>query len=380
MKLSIYSGLAFIIMAVLALAGCRRESVDVGDFDKTVYAPQYASGFEIKGADGRQSTLITVSNPWQGADSIRTRLFIARGDEKAPEGFDGQVLEGDAKRIVVMSSTHIAMLDVLGSANKVVGVSGKDFISNEKVRTNKNVGDIGFDGNVNYELLLSLEPDLVLLYGVNGASSMENKLKELKIPYMYVGDYLEESPLGKAEWLVAVAEVTGQREKGTKVFSGIPERYNALKKMVADAALPAPKVMLNTPYNDTWFMPSAESYAVRLISDAGGDFIYKKNTGNASAPVDMEEAYVLASKADVWLYPGQARNLDEVRKMVPKFTDTPPLRNGRIFNNNRRLSPAGGNDYFESAVIRPDVVLRDLIKIFHPELVREEFVYHKQMK
>lgn len=368
------------MMVVLALSGCRKESADVGDFDKTVYAPQYASGFEIKGADGHQSTIITVSNPWQGADSIRTRLFIARGGEKAPEGFEGQVLEGEAKRIVAISSTHIAMLDALGSAEKVVGVSGKDFISNEKVRTNKEVGDIGFDGNVNYELLLSLEPDLVLLYGVNGASSMETKLKELGIPYMYVGDYLEESPLGKAEWLVAVSEVTGQREKGKQVFSGIPVRYNALKKMVGDAALPAPKVMLNTPYNDTWFMPSAESYAVRLISDAGGDFIYKKNTGNASAPVDMEEAYVLASKADVWLYPGQARTLDEVRKMVPKFTDTPPFRNGRIFNNNRRLTSAGGNDYFESAVVRPDVVLRDLIRIFHPELVKEDFVYHKQMK
>ena len=135
----------------------------------------------------------------------------------------------------------------------------------------------------------------MLLYGVNGASSMEGKLKELGIPFMYVGDYLEESPLGKAEWLVALAEVAGKRAEGETAFAEIPVRYNALKKRVTDAALDAPSVMLNIPYGDSWFMPSTKSYAVRLIADAGGDYIYKKNTGNASAPIDLEEAYLLAS-------------------------------------------------------------------------------------
>ncbi len=373
--------LAVVALCAIVVAACGRKSVSLEDFDKPVYMLEYASGFDIKGADSKQSVLLTVTNPWQGADGIAVQLFIARDGETAPEGFDGQVLEGDAERIVAMSSTHIAMLDAIGEVDRVVGVSGIDYISNPDIQARRDrIGDVGYEGNINYELLLSLDPDLVLLYGVNGASAMEGKLKELGIPFMYVGDYLEESPLGKAEWLVALSEVVGCRSEGEKVFAEIPVRYNALKQRVAENALDAPSVMLNMPYGDSWFMPSAGSYAVRLIEDAGGDYIYKKNTGNASTPVDMEEAYLLASAADLWLNVGMASTLGEVKAACPKFVDTRCFLNGDVYNNNACTNAAGGNDYFESAVVHPDLVLRDLVKIFHPELVEEPFVYYKRLK
>lgn len=373
--------IGIIFLLSLVIASCTGNSSKIEDFNKTVYAPGYASGFDIKGAEGRESVIITSTNPWQGADSVTTQLFIARDGETVPEGFTGQVLEGNANRIVAMSSTHVAMLDAVGAANTIVGVSGLDYISNKDIQSRRDsVGDVGFEGNINYELLLSLDPDIVLLFGVNGANAMEGKLKELGIPFMYVGDYLEESPLGKAEWIVALSEVIGQCDKGEKVFKEIPVRYNALKKKVADNAIDAPSVMLNTPYNDSWFMPSTKSYAVQLIQDAGGDFIYKKNTGNASLPIDMEEAYLLASQADMWLNLGMANSLDDVKTMAPKFTDIRCFRNGYLYNNNARTNAAGGNDYYESAVVNPNLVLRDLIKIFHPELVEEDFVYYKKLK
>ena len=373
--------LAVVALCAIVVAACGRKSVSLEDFDKPVYMLEYASGFDIKGADSKQSVLLTVTNPWQGADGIAVQLFIARDGETAPEGFDGQVLEGDAERIVAMSSTHIAMLDAIGEVDRVVGVSGIDYISNPDIQARRDrIGDVGYEGNINYELLLSLDPDLVLLYGVNGASGMEPKLRELGIPFLYVGDYLEESPLGKAEWLVVLSEVVGKRAEGEKVFAEIPVRYNALKQRVAENTLDAPSVMLNMPYGDSWFMPSTESYAVRLIKDAGGDYIYKKNMGNASTPIDMEEAYLLASAADMWLNVGMANTLGEVKAACPKFVDTRCFLNGDVYNNNACTNAAGGNDYFESAVVHPDLLLRDLVKIFHPELVEEPFVYYKRLK
>jgi len=375
------SFLSLCLLIVLLTACNGKKTASISDFSNQLYTPEYASGFSIKGADGYESSIITVTNPWQGADSITTQLFIARGGESAPEGFTGQVLEGDASRIVAMSSTHIAMLDAVGEAGRVVGVSGIDYISNPVISANRDsIGDVGYEGNINYELLISLDPDLVLLYGVNGASSMEGKLNELGIPFMYVGDYLEESPLGKAEWMVALSEVVGKRTEGEQVFGGIPVRYNDLKKRVADTVLDAPSVMLNTPYGDSWFMPSTESYVARLVKDAGGDYIYKKNTGNASLPIDLEEAYKLTSEADMWLNVGMANSLDELRTSCPKFSDTRCFRNGSVWNNNLKTNAAGGNDYYESAVVNPDILLRDLVKIFHPELVEEDFVYYKQLK
>ncbi len=375
------SFLSLCLLIVLLTACNGKKTASISDFSNQLYTPEYVSGFSIKGADGYESSIITVTNPWQGADSITTQLFIARGGESAPEGFTGQVLEGDASRIVAMSSTHIAMLDAIGEAGRVVGVSGIDYISNPVISANRDsIGDVGYEGNINYELLISLDPDLVLLYGVNGASSMEGKLNELGIPFMYVGDYLEESPLGKAEWMVALSEVVGKRTEGEQVFVGIPVRYNDLKKKVADTALDAPSVMLNTPYGDSWFMPSTESYVARLVKDAGGDYIYKKNTGNASLPIDLEEAYKLTSEADMWLNVGMANTLDELKTSCPKFSDTRCFRNGSVWNNNLKTNVAGGNDYYESAVVNPDILLRDLVKIFHPELVEEDFVYYKQLK
>ena len=126
--MKVLKNLSLMVLLALAFAGCRGKSSQLADFNKQLYAPEYASGFKIERADGRQSVLVSVMNPWQGADSVTTRLFISRNGEPVPEGFDGQVLEGDAQRIVAMSSTHIAMLDAIGETARVVGVSGLDYI------------------------------------------------------------------------------------------------------------------------------------------------------------------------------------------------------------------------------------------------------------
>ena len=351
------------------------------DYHHIIYSPTYATGFRIMGAEGKQSTIISVTNPWQTADHVETQLFIARDGEKAPSGFSGQVLQGDAKRVVCMSSSHIAMLDAIGAVENVVGVSGKDFISNSHIVANRHaIADVGYDGNINFELLVAQQPDIVLLYGVTGACTMQSKLDELGIPYIYIGEYVEQDPLGKTEWLVALAEIVGCREQGIAYFTEVPQRYNHLRSIAAAASSPMPKVMLNTPYADSWFMPSTSSYLARLIADAGGDYIYKKNTSNHSQPIDLEEAALLTTEADIWLHVEGVSSLHDLRQQYPKFANMPCVQRGEIYNCDKRRVLGGGNDYWESGVVQPDVILRDLIKIFHPELVSEAFVYYRKIE
>ena len=356
-------------------------SSNIDDYNVAVYTPTHATGFRIMGAEGKQSAIIRVTNPWQSANDVETMLFIARAGEKAPAGFRGQVLQGDAKRVVCMSSSHIAMLDAIGAVESVVGVSGKSFITNPYIVANRHsIADVGYDGNINFELLVAQRPDIVLLYGVTGACSMQSKLDELGIPYIYIGEYVEEDPLGKTEWVVALAEIVGHREQGIAYFSEIPQRYNHLKSMAAAASSPTPKVMLNTPYADSWFMPSTTSYLARLIADAGGDYIYKKNTSNYSQPIDIEEAALLTTEADIWLNVEGVSSLQDLRNQYPKFANMPCVLRGEIYSSDKRRVIGGGNDYWESGVVQPDIVLRDLIKIFHPELVAEEFVYYRKIE
>lgn len=374
----------YLLAVAFATVGCNRPATEMDAYSVSLYEPVHASGFEILGAEGVHSTLLKVLNPWQGAENTATLLFIARDGETAPPGFDGQIVAAGARRIVCMSSSHVAMLDALGQVDRVVGVSGKAYVSNPHVcEPGASVVDVGYDGNVDYESLLAQKPDLVLLYGIGGASGMESKLRELGIPFCYIGEYLEESPLGKAEWLVALSEITGSRAAGEAVFAPIPERYEALKKLVAKAASDKPRIMVNTPYAGSWFMASTASYAARLIADAGGDYIYRKNTSNRSVPIDPEEAYLLLSQADKWLIAGTASSLDELKAHYPKFADIRCVREGAVYNSNKRLNAAGGNDYWESGVVRPDVILHDLIAIFHPEVLAandRELYYYRRLE
>lgn len=375
---------ALCIMNCALLFSCsphRAQLDNLSEFSVPLYTPTEASGFSLTGKEGSQSTLLIISDPWQGADSVASSLFIARAGDEAPLAFTGQVLEGEAKRIAVTSSTHVAMLEALGATDRVVAVSGIDYITNPEILKRRDeIADIGYEGNFDYEALIAADPDIVLLYGVNGASSMEGKLKELQIPFIYIGDYVEQSPLGKAEWIVPIAEIIGQREKGEEEYTQISLRYEALRKKVAETVTESPKVMLNVPYGDSWFMPSTGSYVARLIKDAGADYVYTKETGNTSMPIDLEEAYTLASEADFWLNTDQMETLSMLAAKCPKFKDTEVMRAGRVYNNNLRSTPSRGNDFYESGAVRPDLILQDLVGIFHPELSAAPLFYYKKLK
>ncbi|MBQ8915746.1 MAG: ABC transporter substrate-binding protein [Alistipes sp.] len=366
----------------LLTIGCGDPRPTTDDFTHACYEPQYASGFEILATPEGRSTLLRVHNPWQGAGDNCSELFIRRNQEPLPKGFTGAVLEKPAQRIVCLSSSYIAMLDALGAVERVVGVSGIDFISNAYIRTHRaQIGDVGYDSNLNYELLVALDPDLVLLYGVSGASELEPKLRELAIPYLYIGEYLEQSPLGKAEWMVLMAELLDEREEGIRRFAPLPERYHALCDLVA-AAPARPRVMLNTPYRDTWYMPSVDNYVVQLIHDAGGDYLYPENQSNSSVAIDLERAYLLCAEADIWLHQGTIRSLAELQQRFPRFADVPCIKRGQLYNNTLRTTEAGGNDFWESGVVRPDRILQDLIRILHPELLpqAEDLYYYKPLQ
>ena len=371
---------AFILASLLLLVSCvSNKKTSLEAFNQDIYTPEYASGFKILGADNVQSTLIQVFNPWQGAKDVEMSYFISRNGEQAPAGFTGPTIPAGAKQIVCMSSSYIAMLDALGQADRIVAVSGIDYVSNPYIIAHKDsIKDMGPE--MNYELLLGLKPDVVLLYGIGDAqTAVTDKLKELSIPYMYVGEYLEESPLGKAEWMVALSELTDSREKGIEIFSEIPKRYQTLKDLTASVEQ-RPTVMFNTPWNDSWIMPSTKSYIAQLVNDAGADYIYKENTSNSSAPIGLETAYGLIQKADYWINVGMASTLDELKAVNPKFTDAKSVREKTAYNNNLRLTATGGNEYWESAVVRPDIVLRDLIHIFHPELVSDSLYYYRHLE
>lgn len=376
---------AIVIIAVTLFlvisAGCSQSGTDSAG-GKAFYVPEYASGFRIDTLENGITELL-VRDSWQGADNaFGHALMILPADDKVkkPSGYTGQVITGPAQRIAAMSSTHVAMLDAIGCRDRIVAVSGKDYIYNRDVRENPDIVDVGNQDNADIETLVASKPDLVMLYGITSESRMQSRLEELGIPYVYIGDYTEQTPVGKAEWLVALAHICGVRDAGVAAFKKIPEAYNAVRKAVAEADLPKTKVMFNTPYADSWVLPAAESYQLCLIADAGGEPVYEPSYGNTSTAISMEEAYLLTDKADVWLNLGLATKMSDIKTLVPKLMTSRPVRTGRVYNSNRRITRAGGSDYYESAVINPHIVLKDLATILHPGLFGDyKPVYYRKL-
>ena len=373
----------FMIVAGTAVS-CSEDRGAKELFDTVYYAPEYAGLFEIRGMKDAQSRVLRVKALWQGEEAVSRDFFIARGGELPPDDFSGQVLDGNAERVVAMSSSYVAMLELLKEADRIKAVSGLDFISGTYIRDHRDsVADVGSEADADYEEIVSVCPDVVMLYGINSASVMEARLSELGIPFVYMSEYLEKSPLGRAEWIVAVAEILGCRGNGEAVFHEIRDRYNVLKALARDAG-ERPSVMLNVPYGDLWYMTPPQSAMAAMIEDAGAEYVYKKGGDGGDAVktgiIDDEEAFLLASEADFWLNTGTFRTIGELVSAYPEFAGVKSVEQGNVFNCDRRVNAGGGNDFWESGMARPDLVLSDLVRIFHPELLPDgTLTYYRKL-
>lgn len=369
-------------LLLLLLCGCPRQAAEP-TFGEVLYAPHSAEGFEIVATEGA-STVLRILSPWPASEGVVKEVFVARQGECPPEGFRGTTVASSPERVVCMSSSHVAFISVLGLSESIVGISGTDYITSPEVRASIARGttrEVGYDANLNYELITSLRPDVVFIYGTTGeSSSMTTKLSELGIPYIYMGEHIERTPLGKSEWVVAVGELFDCRIEAEDIFNGIGERYESLRLSALSAA-ERPRVMLNAPYKDVWFVPATESYVVRLIEDAAGEYLCRgEQGGELSRPISGESAYLLLSRADFWLHPNDHRSLESLAGSNPKFAECAVVRNKGVYNCTAISTPAGGSDFWESGALWADRVLADLISILHPELrANHTLHYYEQL-
>lgn len=371
-----------LLLFLLILGGCKEQTKSYEELLTPIYTPEYATGYTIYGLEGYQSTIIRITNPWQGASGVVMDTYIQRGGEEPPIGFKGQIVKADAKRLVALSTTNIGMLEHLGRDQRVVAVSGLQYVFNEWITDPKNgVKDLG--EQIQYETLASLQPEVVFCYGVaDGQQMMTDKLEELGIPYIYSAAYLEGHVLGKSEWLVMFAEIEDMREKGITLFREIVKNYQDAKALTANITSEnRPKVMLNTPFNDAWVLPPNKSTTTSLMRDAGAEPFYGKKEVGDVTQIGMEEAFAMLQEADFWIGLGHT---------TKKFSELPPVLRAhaskirpvqlnQLYNNNAITTPGGGSAYYQEGIVRPDLILRDLIEIFHPELQEHELHFYRHI-
>ena len=341
--------------------------------EKHVTSNQFAKGFHIE-KNGKISR-VDVFNPWENASGFRYSYWLVPKNMNIPDSLAAErIIRTPAERVICLSTTHIGFLQKLGLEDRIVGVSGKQYISNEKIRANIEAGkvhDVGYDQNLNYELILNLKPDLVMAYGVDSEiASYLSKLKDLNIPVVINAEYLEETPLGRAEWLNFVAAFFNREEDADRIFSETVVPYQQLKQK-ALTATERPVVITGIPYKENWWVPGGKSYMANLIADAGGHYLWGENDQRESYVLSPENVISQSVAADIWINCGYSESLKSITDLDERFKIIKPLREKMVFNDNKRLQSNGGNDVWETGVANPEVILKDLIQVFHPGILKE---------
>ena len=330
-------------------------------------------------------------------------------------------------RLIVMSTSYIGFLDAIGADSLIVGVSSGEYVCDSSVAAgldNGTVADIGYDASPDYEKIMALKPDLLLTYSVSPVKSQFlSKLESLGIKTFIVNEHLERHPLARAAYVHLFGALTGNMTAADSVLKAVSENYISLRDSVRSSlrtndtsdknrlnareaehesgetgmkALKQRKILVNIPYKDQWFVPGQESYLTTLFKDAGGEILGAKAGSSVSGQISVEAAYSLSKEADLWMNVGWCRTLEQLLSVNPLFEDflmniqenaTARSRSDKdstdavhvVWNDNKRLNAKGGNDFWESGVIRPDILLHDLVGIFSRN---EGFtpVYYQEIK
>jgi iron complex transport system substrate-binding protein len=272
---------------------------------------------------------------------------------------------------------------MLGKSEAVIGFANLKYISSEtfvELGKNGKITDLGTDGSMNLELLIGLQPDAVIAFDMGGESATLDKVAEAGIPVIYNGDFLESTPLGRAEWIKFFGALLNEETKADSIFNSIQSAYVRLTEMTADVRK-RPTVLTGVVYGDKWFMPGGKNSAALFYKHAGADYLWAYDSTSGWLELSYEAVFDQAQQADFWIGTASFDSKDALVVGDHRYKDFAPFRADKVYNYTKKKGPNGGYDYFESAYARPDLVLADLIKILHPDLFPHyQTVYYEQLK
>jgi len=366
--------LLFLGMAV-ACKESDKPSPEIQTAEETVL---YARSFSIEKNDGY--TILEVNRPWPGAKTSFTYLVVPK--EKLTsmtfhaDAYDA-VIATPLKSLVATSTTHIPALESLGSLDKLVGFPDTQYISSMPARkriTEGKIKELGKNESLNTEVALELDPDVIVGFSINDQNSTYEILKKAAIPVVFNGDWTEETPLGKAEWIKFFGVLLNKEKEADSLFNAIASSYQQIKGLAAQAEL-KPTVLSGALYKDVWYLPAGESWAAQFIEDANADYLYKQSEGTGSLSLSLESVLEQGSKADIWIAPSQFTSYKEMEQANTHYQEFQAFQQKKMYTFANTKGATGGLLYYELAPQRPDLVLKDLVHFFHPEVFPDHTPY-----
>ncbi|SKC04256.1 ABC transporter substrate-binding protein [Dyadobacter psychrophilus] len=342
---------------------------------------RHAKGFTID--YHKNFKLVKIMSPFEKATDTMSFVLLQRGTPK-PAGYqNAQIIQIPIQSLVPMSSMHIGLVGYLSAEHIVTGMGNLTYVSSEKIRARIKSGDIkevGKDQGLNEELLIAMHPDLVMTIGSPVSKiNRYQSLKQAGIPVMINSEWIETTPLARAEWVKLMAALLNRESEVNTKFSESEKEYARLVKL-AKSSKTQPSLVSGMNSKDAWFVPSGSGYVSRFFRDAGARYHWADTKATGSLPLNFEAVYPVALNADFWLNVGilGVKSKRELLDKDQRYADFKAFKAGNIFTHNKRQAANGANDYWESGAVNPHVVLADLIKILHPELLPGHTLFYYQ--
>ena len=360
---------ALYFLIFLSFIQCKHETKkkDILAFSKNEV--RYAKGFSIYKHKG--FSVVKITNPWPKAKESFTYILQEKNGIIPDSLKQFTIIPIPLKSIVVTSTTHIPALELLGVENTLMGFPNTNYISSEKTRKRIDAGkirEVGVNENLNTEVLIDIKPDLIVSFGLNNSNPTLDNLQKSGLKVMLNGDWTEQSPLGKAEWIKFFGALYELDSKADIIFSKIEKEYNSTLEL-AKKTTTKPTVLCGAMYQEQWYIPQGESWASLFLKDAQSQYLWANTKGTGSFSVPFEVILEKAQNADFWIAPGDFSSLKQMSDSNPHYNQFIAFKNKKVYSYSLNKGAKGGIIYFEWSPTRPDWVLKDLIKIFHPELL-----------
>jgi iron complex transport system substrate-binding protein len=374
--------------AVVWLAGCKGpvSKNDPGGADEKVVfektSLKYAHGFFIDYYDHYK--LVRILNR-SGDKTDTMKYLLVQEGTSVPAGYPGaQVITIPVKNLIVMSSMHVALADFAGVADRITGLGNFSYLNSPVVLSNIKAGkvqQVGLDGNLNDELIITLHPGVLMTMTNPEAPFAKYKtLMDAGVPVLPNAEWLETTPLGRAEWVKLMAALVNREDLVNKKFDNVEKTYDSLAQLGRRAAT-HPHVIIGMPFKGTWYTPAGESYMAVFLRDAGAGYRWADTRGTGSLALNFETVAPEALKAEYWLNLAGVDSKKDIAASDSRYEGFKSFQTNGIYNNTLRTNERGSNDYWESGAVNPQLILADMIHIVHPELLPgHTLVYYKQLK
>lgn len=361
---------------VVTLAACKKETPAPTPLTTSVKnSISYAKGLELY--HYATFSIVKITSPWPDAKKEYTYVLHKAGTVIPDSLKSATAIQVPVKSLVATSTTHIPSLEMLGVENTLVGFPNTDYISSEKTRKRIDSGkvkEVGNNESLNTEVLIDLDPDVIVGYGIDNNNPSLDILEKSGLKVILNGDWNEQTPLGKAEWIKFFGALYDKDDEAATLFSGIEKEYLATVAL-AKKAVTQPTVFTGAMYQDQWYMSEGNSWAATFLKDANVTYLWKDTPGTGSLALSFETVFLKAQNAEFWIGPAQFTALREMADANPHYAQFDAFKNKKVYSSSTKKGAKGGVLYYEIAPNRPDLVLKDMIKILHPELLPDYELY-----